>query len=127
MDIQNDNNKKFEEQNTQFQQNISVKFDELKTEINKMQIKCESNWNELKYEVNETLSRSLNNMTNIKNDEIVEDVVLNSEDNDINYNSDSIVGVKNNGETNDENIIKNSTDEFVECDYEMLRLSLIHI
>ena len=30
------------------------------------------------------------------------------------------MGVKNNGETNDENIIKNSTDEFVECDNEML-------
>ena len=59
-------------------------------------------------------------MTNIKNDEIVEDVVLNSEDNDINYNSESIVGVKNNGETNDENIIKNSTDEVLECNNGML-------
>ena len=34
-----------------------------------------------------------------------------AEDNDINYNSESIVGVKNNGE---------NTDECVECDYEML-------
>ena len=36
------------------------------------------------------------------------------------YNSESIVGVMNNGETNDENVIKNSTEELVECDNEML-------
>ena len=40
----------------------------------------------------------------------MKDVVLNNDD-DIEYNSESIVGVMNNGETNDENIIKTSTDE----------------
>ena len=54
----------FEEQNIQFQQSISMKFDELKTEINKVQINCESNCNKLKYELNETLSHAVKNMNN---------------------------------------------------------------
>ena len=79
-------------------------------------------------------------MTNINNDKIVEEVVLvldnkvlNSDDNDVNDNSESIVGVKNSEETdkldenkddqmtdnevsrgeNYENIIKNSADEIL--------------
>ena len=51
-------------------------------------------------------------MTNINNDEIVEEVVLNSEDNDINYDSESIVGVKNKGETYNE-VSRNDNYDYV--------------
>ena len=44
-------NEKLDIQNIQFQQSISVKFDELKTDINKVQMKCESYCNELKRDI----------------------------------------------------------------------------
>ena len=52
--------------------------------------------------MNKKLADNVIVMTNINNDKIEEDVVLdskvlNSDDNDVNYNSESIVGVKNSG------------------------------
>ena len=102
------------------------KFDELKSEIQEINKHLESTNQTIRTSLNkleqsvEKLGDNVLSITNINNDERMKDVVSNSENDNVNYNSESIVGVKNNGETNDENIIENSTYEVSECDNEML-------
>ena len=139
--LSNDFDTKLEVQNNKFDE-LKNHMNEINKHLNQTSEIIEANFHRLEQSV-EKLGDNVINITNINNDEIVEEVVLDnkimtSDDNDINYNSESIVGVKNNGETNDENIIKNSTDEVLECEIGMLlyvyeserkwkELSLIHI
>ena len=58
------NDVKFNEFKSEFNNKFDNKFDELKTDINKVQIKCESNFIKWKYELNETLSHSLKILNN---------------------------------------------------------------
>ena len=53
----------FNELNKRFDNN-DIKFNELKRDINEIKIKCVSNFNELKYELDEKLSHSLKSMNN---------------------------------------------------------------
>ena len=125
VDVQNskfdEQNSKFDEMNTQnvkFEINMNKHLNEIDTHLNtvKEQIlesissSCEKKIDEMYKNLEGNLNQIMNKKlgdnvivkTNINNDKIVEDVVLdskvlNSDDNDVNYNSESIVGVKNNG------------------------------
>ena len=65
--------------------------------LNRIDDIIEDTFNRLEQSI-EKLGDKVASMMNIKNDEIMKDVVSNSEDDDVNYNSESIVGVKSKGE-----------------------------
>ena len=145
-------NNRFNEQNIKFDiQNSSfnAKLDELKIDINEVKIKCESNFNELKYELNKTLSHSLKSMNNRievessmteKIDKQIQEVTGNFEcKTNENYN-DMCKNVVENKEIN----VESDKDDFVEVEFsnevlltnvnqlereyeESIQLSLIHI
>ena len=73
---------------------LKNQLNEINEHLNQTNDIIENNCNRLEQSVEkfEKLGDNVISMTNINNDEIVEDVVLNSEDNNINYNY-SIVSV----------------------------------
>ena len=108
-DPQNSNfSKKCEQQNIQLQQSISVKFDELINNIQEKNKRLE-NTNERKNSLNKVEQSESN--TNENCNDMCRNVVLDKELTNQNSieNSDLI-----------ENVVSESTDEFVACDYEML-------
>ena len=113
---------KFEQLNSQLQQSISVKFDGLINDIQEKN-KCLENANEIKNSLNK-VEQSTSNTNESCNGNVVLDKELtnnndNVENNECNTENSSVfeelVSESDTVKINSEN-----TDEFVECDYEML-------
>ena len=118
-DAQNSNfNKKFEEQNIQLLQSISVNFDELINDVQEKN-KCLENTNEIIRNNLNKLEQSKSN-TNENCNDMCRNVVLDEESTNKNNLENSNVTGEVVSESDMLKINNESTDEFVECDNEML-------